>query len=112
MNEIIGHFRIGEDIALALDAVAGDPATVTTMTATMKPAKVAGNRIVLDQSGTSTAMLVSPQGAAGWALSIGHAASVGLAPGLYGIDARLTIAGAVEITEQTAFISLTQAAVA
>jgi hypothetical protein len=113
MNGIIGHFRIGEEITLALDATAGDPATVTVITAKMKSAKVSGNRMVLDDSANGIDMLVSPQsGAAGWTLSLGHTASAGLNAGLYGIDARLTLSGAVEITEQTAFISLTQAAVA
>jgi hypothetical protein len=112
MNSVIGEFRIGEDIAVALDATAGDPASVTAISAKMKPAKVAGNRIVLDNTAAGNDMVVTPQGAAGWILSLGHTSSAGLNAGLYGIDARLTLSGAVEITEQTAFISLTQAAVA
>ncbi len=113
MNSVIGEFRIGEEIALALDATVGDPATVTAITAKMKPAKVSGNRIVLEDSASGTDMLVASQaGAAGWTLSLGHTASASLSPGLYGIDARLTLSGAVEMTEQTAFISLTRAAVA
>ena len=43
MNGIIGEFRIGEDISVALDAAAGDPATVTTITAKMMPAIAAAN---------------------------------------------------------------------
>ncbi len=112
MNGIIGTFRIGEDIAVALDATSGDPATVTAITARMKPAKAAGNRIVLDDSASGIDMTVAAQGAAGWTISLGNAATASLAAGLYGIDARLTVAGAVEMTDQTAFIALTKAAVA
>ena len=112
MNGIIGSFRIGEDVSVALDALTGDPATVTAITAQMKPAKVTTNRIVLDDSATAIAMQVSPQSTGGWIVALGHTSTAGLAAGIYGIDARLTIGGAVEMTEQTGFIALTQAAVA
>ena len=112
MNGIIGSFRIGEDVSVALDALTGDPATVTAITAKMKPAKVAANRIVLDDSATGISMAVIPQGSAGWLVSLAHTATTGLAAGVYGIDARLTFAGGVEMTEQTGYIALTQAAVA
>lgn len=45
-------------------------------------------------------------------MSLTGAVTAALAPGLYGIDARLAFAGAVEITEQTAFVALSKAAVA
>ena len=112
MNGIIGSFRIGEDIAVALDATAGDPATVTAITARMKPARVTANRIVLDDSAAGIAMTVTAQGNTGWIVSLPNATTAGLAAGIYGIDARLTIASAVEMTEQSGFISLSQAAVA
>ena len=112
MNGIIGSFRIGEDVAVALDALTGDLATVTAITARMKPAKVTANRIVLDDSATAIAMNVVPQGTEGWLVTLGHVSTAGLAAGIYGIDARLTIGGAIEMTEQTGFIALTQAAVA
>jgi hypothetical protein len=112
MNGIIGEFRIGEDISVALDAIAGNPATVTAISAKMKPAKASGNRLILDDSATATTMTVTSQGVAGWLISLGNAATAGLAAGVYGIDARLTFAGSVEMTEQTAFIALTKAAVA
>ena len=112
MNGIIGSFRIGEDIAVALDAVQGDPVTVTAITAQMKPAKVAANRFVLDDNAAGIAMTVTAQGTTGWLVSLANAASAGLAVGIYGIDARLTIAGGVEMTEQSGFISLSRAAVA
>ena len=112
MNGIIGNFRIGEDVSVALDALTGDPATVTAITAKMKPAKVTANRIVLDNSAVGITMQVASQGPAGWIVSLAYTATANLAAGVYGIDARLTIAGGVEMTEQTAFIALTQAAVA
>lgn len=112
MNGIIGSFRIGEDIAVALDAVAGDPATVTAISAKMKPAKVSANRFVLDDNSTGISMTVTAQGAAGWLVSLANATTVGLAVGIYGIDAKLTIAGGIEMTEQSGFISLSRAAVA
>ena len=112
MNGIIGSFRIGEDVSVALDALTGDPATVTVISARMKPAKVTANRIVLDDSASAIAMQVTALGAEGWIVTLGHAATADLAAGVYGIDAKLTISGAIEMTEQTGFIALTQAAVA
>jgi hypothetical protein len=111
MNGIIGTFRIGEDISVALDAIAGDPATVSAISARMKPAKASGNRLVLDDSAAPITLTVASQGAAGWLVSLSNAASAALAPGIYGIDARLTVTGGVEMTEQTAYIALTRAAV-
>ena len=113
-NAILGEFRVGEDIAVALDAVSGDTVQVTAISVAMKPALVADNRLTLDDAEPAIALSVSPQAAAGagWTIALAGAQSAALAPGLYGIDARLTIAGGVVITEQSAFISLTRAAVA
>lgn len=112
MNEVIGEFRIGEDVALALDAAAGDPAEVLAVTASMKPARVAANRLEIDHEAAAIPLTVAARGAAGWTLSLSAAGSSALPAGIYGIDARLAFAGAVEITEQTAFVALTRAAVA
>lgn len=112
MNGIIGSFRIGEDVSVALDALTGNPATVTAIAAKMKPAKVTANKIVLDHAAAGITMQVAPQGTTGWTISLAHTATANLAAGVYGIDARLSIAGGVEMTEQTGFIALTQAAVA
>lgn len=112
MNGIIGEFRLGEDLAVALDAIGGDTAQVTALAAQMKPARVAGNRLVLDDGGIGTALGVASRGADGWTFTLGAAATAALEPGIYGIDARLTFAGAVEITEQTAFVALSKAALA
>jgi hypothetical protein len=112
MHGTIGNFRIGEDIAVALDAIAGDTGLVSAITASMKPAMVVANRIVLDDAATGIVMTVTSQGASGWLVSLPAANTAALAAGIYGIDARLTLSGAVEMTEQSGFIALSQAAVA
>lgn len=112
MNGIIGSFRIGEDISIALEAVTGDPATASAITAKMKPAKATSNKIVLDDNAAAITMSVVPDGSTGWIVSLPNIVTAGLSAGLYGIDARMVIGGSVEMTEQTAFIALTQAAVA
>ena len=111
---ILGEFRIGEDIAIALDAVAGSTAAVAAISVAMKPALVGDNRLVLDDDAAAISLTASPQTApaAGWTIALPGMQSASLEPGLYGIDARLTIAGGIVITEQTAFISLTRAALA
>jgi hypothetical protein len=114
MNGIIGHFRIGEDIAVALDATAGDPATVTAISAMMKPALVSTSRFTLDDAAAAIALTVTAQSpaSAGWTIALPAAQSAALSPGIYGIDARLVIGGSIEMTDQSAFISLSKAAVA
>lgn len=111
---ILGEFRIGEDIAIALDAVEGDPATVTAISAAMKPALVGDNRLILDDDDDATILTATPQATpgAGWTITVSAAQSAVLEPGLYGIDARLSVAGGIEITDRTAFVSLTRAALA
>ncbi len=114
MHGTIGNFRIGEDIAVALDAIEGDTGLVTAIIARMKPAIVLQNRQVLDDAAAGIAMTVTStsQGPAGWVISLPAAATAGLTAGIYGIDARLTLSGAVEMTDQSGFIALSQAAVA
>jgi len=111
---LIGEFRVGEDIVLALDATDGDAAAVSAITAALKPAWMPDNRLQLRDDAPAVAMTVSPQAetAAGWTISLPAAQSAVLAPGLYGIDARLVVSGGVVITARTAFVSLTQAALA
>lgn len=112
MHGTIGTFRIGEDIAVALDAIEGDTTLVTAIIARMKPAKVVANRLVLDDAAAGLAMAATSQGPSGWIVSLPAAETAALAAGVYGIDARLSLSGAVEMTEQSGFISLSQAAVA
>ena len=112
MHGTIANFCIGEDIAVALDAIEGDTGLVTAIIARMKPAIVLQNRQVLDDAAAGIAMTVTSQGPAGWLVSLPAAATAGLTAGIYGIDARLTLSGAVEMTDQSGFIALSQAAVA
>ena len=109
---ILGEFRIGEDIAVALDAVSGATGSVGALAVAMKPALVGDNRLMLDDNAAAIVLTAYPQTvpAAGWTIVLSGAQSATLAPGLYGIDARLTIAGGIVITEPTAFVSLTRAA--
>ena len=113
-NGILGEFRIGEDIAIALDAIVGDTAAVSAITVAMKPALVGDNRLMLNDETTAIPLSAAPQAVAGagWTIALAGAQTALLEPGLYGIDARLTVAGGVVITEQTAFVSLTRAALA
>lgn len=114
MTGIIGEFRIGEDLAIALDVTSGDPAGVSAVAASMKPARATANRFALDDAASSVALTVAPQtpASAGWLLSLPHAATSALPAGVYGIDARLTVGAGVEITDQTAFVRLSRGALA
>lgn len=112
MHGTIGTFRIGEDLNVALDAIAGDTASVTAITARMKPAKVVANRIVLDDNASGIVMVVTSQGPAGWIISLPSATTATLEAGVYGIDAKLILSSAIEMTERSGFIALSRAAVA
>jgi len=105
MSTVIGEFRIGEDIGVALQVAAGNPAQVAQIVAAMKPARIVANRPVLDDAAESIPLNVAAEDA-GWTLTLPSTATAGLEPGIYGIDARLEVAGGVEITERSAFISL------
>jgi hypothetical protein len=99
-------FQRGETVSLALDAVTGDPLTVTAISAAMKA--VAPGRISVS-AGTpvAAAFTISPRAAMGdippgWTLSIDAAISAALMPGNYLADARLDVGGGVIITETVA----------
>ena len=108
MTAIIGTFRIGEDISVALD---GDMTGVSAVTAKMKPALLTGGTLTLDDAATATSLTVTTNGTSGWLISLDHATTAGLAEGVYGIDAKLSYSGLIEITEETAFIQISRAAV-
>ena len=99
-------FQRGETVLLALDAVQGDPATVTGVTAAMKP--VAAGRTMADPAtAVAATFVVSNRAAAGgvpggWTLTIPAATSAGLTAGTYLADAKLVMAGQVTITEPVA----------
>jgi len=115
----IGTFRIGEDVVIALDIVEGDAAAIGTITAGMRRmvAVNSAGQFQPDQNQTPIAVIVSPRAAsgtieAGWNLTVPANVTAALAPGLYGIDAKMTATtGSIDITDSTAVISLTRAAV-
>lgn len=113
---LLGTFRVGEDITIALDAVSGDPATVSSITAMMRRVKTMSGP-EFDAEASPVTVTVTPRVAAGdipagWNLTVPASVSAGLDAGTYGIDAKLTGAGgSVDITDSTAFVSLTAAAI-
>lgn len=117
MRSIIGEFRIGETIVVALDAVSGDPDDVSAITAAMRLVDTSGEAPAFVAAAEAIALTPAPRAAAGdipagWTLTLAAAASAELSPGTYGLDARLSIAGGVDITDETALLVLTEAAVA
>lgn len=99
-------FQRGETVSLALDAVQGDPLTVTSVTAAMK-AVAAGRTLVDPAAAVAATFSVSPRVAAGnipagWTLTLSAATSAALAAGTYLADAKLIVAGGVMITEPVA----------
>jgi hypothetical protein len=99
-------FQRGETISLALDAVTGDPLSVTAIGAVMK-AVPPGRTGVADSAPVAATFSVSPRTAQGdippgWTLNIDAATSAVLVVGNYLADARLEIAGGVIVTEPVA----------
>lgn len=99
-------FQRGETVSLALDAVQGDPLSVSSVTAALKPL-IAGRTMVDPAAAVAATFVVSSRIAAGqipagWTLTISAATSAALAAGTYLADAKLNIAGGVTITEPVA----------
>lgn len=99
-------FQRGETISLALDAVQGDPATVTSVTAAMK-AVAAGRTSVDAATPVAASFTVASRAAAGdvpagWTLTVSATTSATLAAGSYLADAKLVSAGGVIITDPVA----------
>jgi hypothetical protein len=93
-------FQRGETVSLALDAVQGDPLTVTSVTAALKP--LSAGRTMVDPGAAVAATFVVANRPGGWTLTISAAASAALAAGTYLADAKLVVAGQVTITEPVA----------
>jgi hypothetical protein len=93
-------FQRGETVSLALDAVTGDPLTVSSVTAAMKP--VAAGRTMIDPAAAVAATFTVSNRAGGWTLTIPAATSATLTAGTYLVDAKLIVAGGVTITEPVA----------
>jgi hypothetical protein len=99
-------FQRGETISLALDAVTGDPLSVTAISAAMK-AVAPGRTSVSAGTPVAAAFAISPRAAQGdippgWNLTIDAVTSAALAVGNYLADARLAVGGGVVITESVA----------
>jgi hypothetical protein len=99
-------FQRGETVSLALDAVTGDPLSVTSISAVMK-AVPPGRTGAPSGTPVAATFSVSPRTVQGdippgWTLSIAAATSAALSPGAYLADARLEIAGGVIVTEPVA----------
>lgn len=96
-------FQRGETIALALDAVTGDPQSIAGISAQLK-AIPPGRTSVPPGEPVAAEFVISTRPAegetpAGWTLVIAAATSAGLTPGHYLADARLDVAGGVIVTE-------------
>lgn len=99
-------FQRGETISLALDAVTGDPLSVTAISAAMKVV-APGRTSVSAGTPVAATFTISPRAAQGdippgWNLTIDAASSAALATGNYLADAKLTVGGGVVITESVA----------
>jgi hypothetical protein len=99
-------FQRGETITLALDAVTGDPLTVTAISAAMKMVGP-GRTSVSAETPVAATFAINPrlvQGdiPAGWNLTVNAANSAALAAGNYLADAKLSIGGGIVITNSIA----------
>ena len=97
-------FARGEDIAIALDAVTGDPLSVTSISAALK-AIPAWRAVLPVGAAVAASFSITPRAAssdapAGWTLRIPAAVSATLKAGNYLADALLHLAGGTTITEQ------------
>jgi hypothetical protein len=95
------EFARGETIGLALDAVEGDVSGVTSVTARLKAVGPGGSVV---SAGPAVAIAVSARAAVGdeppgWTLTVDAAASAGLRPGLYRVDARMEVGSGVIVTD-------------
>lgn len=99
-------FQRGETISLALDAVKGDPLSVTAIGAGMK-AVAPGRTGISLETPVAAVFAIAPRAAQGdippgWTLTIDAASSTALQAGSYLADARLEVGGGVIITETVA----------
>ena len=92
-------FRVGEDIRLNLSVGATDTIDdVSAIEAKITPVK----------GGTAVAMTVTEQSnPLGWSVVL---AANSLTPGRYIVDAKITSGSVIDITEQSAFVDISRAA--
>lgn len=96
-------FRRGETIKIALDCLSGSVASVSAINAKLRKLS-AGARELAQAAPDAASFSIVTRAAAGdipegWTLTIPPATSLGLSAGAYVADARLTVAGDVDITE-------------
>ncbi len=99
-------FQRGETLSLALDALTGDPLSVSAISASVK-AVAPGRTGVSAVAPVAAVFDIAPRTAAGdipagWTLTIPAAVSATLSAGSYLADARLEVGGGVVITESVA----------
>jgi hypothetical protein len=99
-------FQRGETVSLALDALSGDPASVSAISAQLK-ALAPGRLNASADAPVAASFTIAPRVATadlpgGWTLTIPASASAALAAGFYTADARIEVAGGVIITDQVA----------
>lgn len=95
-------FQQGETISLALDAVQGAVGDVSAITARIR--RLDMNRMGFRAGSAAVAVAVAARAAAGaipagWNLTLSAVASGNLALGYYGVEAQLTVAGGVIVTD-------------
>lgn len=113
-------FRRGETFLLALQIVAGDPATVATLTAALRPALVSDPSQVDPAQAKVADFTVALQSAASdgsypafWLLTLSASSSAALQIGSYLVDGRLTLSdGTIDITEPLRLVVTEPATVA
>jgi hypothetical protein len=110
--QILGDFRVGEDVVVAFA-----PTTTPSSLISILAASIVGttNGVVVSNAG-ALPMTITPMAAqgttpAGWYFTLPAAQSAGLTPGTYAIDAKFLIAGSTSKTGTSAFVSLSLAAV-
>jgi hypothetical protein len=99
-------FQRGETISLALDALSGDPLSVSAIAAKMK-AVPPGRTTIPDGAPVAATFTIAPRPAAGdipagWTLTIPASVSSALAVGSYLADAKLDIGGGTIVTDSVA----------
>jgi hypothetical protein len=100
------NFQRGETIALALDAVSGDPLSVVAISAAMK-AVMPGRTHIHAGAPIAALFSVAPRIAVGdvppgWTLTIPAAVCASLSSGTYLADAKIEVSGGVIVTETVA----------
>lgn len=105
---MLGTFRIGEDMTIALDTVRGVAADVTNVVARIAAAYRENGPL----KGAAQALTVTERDAtddypAGWIVTMPAADTADLTPGVYAIDVQAELDGAIEITAQTSYVRFT-----